>query len=799
MADNKQSNGRAFNLGKVKLGKSLQMTAPEQLGDDVRQATSNSIHQISPSAVFVAALTNSSGSVIRPLVLEHGKLTLIRLLELADTDKRRELEELYHLIRSTPAVGQHTASGFLSDKFWLKRPFYEHTLADKSLSDFDFLQMVQKLLELLHLMKQRNIVHGHINEANICFDHDNTLHLVDFGMSAAAGINAHDDFIAPEIKAGKQATISSDLYSLGKLINRRASGQFLEAHKDIVSRLLTPEPLGRPSLAEVHKALIPAEKTPQTTDSRLVSTATGAKLKSGKFINPSQVKIAVSSPAAEPDLEETQMIIPPAPPAQRSSDKTRPNRDTIRETGSGKSPLESVPIHVLILLVLIALSGLVIYRLTGSPAENANTSKENPVSLELMWTSRRPSLMKQVAERAVVEGDQKAAMLIINDALAGENRPQVASDFIRFAFDPRWEAQLSEDDRKFVLQVALAGLISIHTKPLKLEDRHPALILGVLGTLNDTALIASQLRSVPISRMLSLPAPYGPSFALLKAAGVENMAAPEARSLAILLFKKKIDLMEIDQFFGAPTGRNQLFKKLLVLKPVIAKKPDLAQPVLNALKYRRGSIAALINWFQEEKSAEWDRVPPQVKLDIISGSLSASDLQDAQLADLLKYPLKVIREKAAKELAKRYPQEQEAFRYLGSARNPLSRFQTLSFVAMLGMKGAAREAFIARWFKTYPEPSSIVELLIARVSVPAGDFFNLQAARYLSKRKWSATPLQLRKLTSHREELVRALAYFKLDPHDNEHRAILKNMARVEPSARLRKEIAEKLAGFKIN
>src|SRR5690606_33678537 len=74
------------------------------------------------------------------------------------------------------------------------------------------------------------------------------------------------------------------------------------------------------------------------------------------------------------------------------------------------------------------------------------------------------------------------------------------------------------------------------------------------------------------------------------------------------------------------------------------------------------------------------------------------------------------------------------------------------------------------------------------------DTLSLEGARYLKGKEWNASLGDLKRLLAHRELLVRALAYTKLDPADPVQRKILEDVKSVEPNAALREQVELKLA-----
>ena len=208
----------------------------------------------------------------------------------------------------------------------------------------------------------------------------------------------------------------------------------------------------------------------------------------------------------------------------------------------------------------------------------------------------------------------------------------------------------------------------------------------------------------------------------------------------------------------------------------------------------RGSerFAPQIRWFEEDESVGWMASAASQRLAIMMGDLRGLPLQ--QLVDLLRSPLKPLRAEAVRQLSERYPAEKGALTYLASAISALSRFQTVSLVAALAQTGEAQFSFVQSWFESGPEPEDVLGLLLARANVKELDPFNVEAARYLNLQTIKLSRKQIEQLVTHPEPLARALAYSQLRLSEPSDRKLLESMAQVEPSARLRGELMERLA-----
>ena len=148
------------------------------------------------------------------------------------------------------------------------------------------------------------IVHRDVTPGNVLIAADGTAKLADFGISRALGEGTVTDggviagtpaFLAPEVAGGGEASFASDVFSLGAtvysavegappfgrdenpyaLLRRAARGEVVPPRQagpltEVLTRMLRPEPLERPRMAEVQEALdavaqgrpVPLERDP---------------------------------------------------------------------------------------------------------------------------------------------------------------------------------------------------------------------------------------------------------------------------------------------------------------------------------------------------------------------------------------------------------------------------------------------------------------------------------------------------------------------------------------------------------
>lgn len=134
------------------------------------------------------------------------------------------------------------------------------------------LRVLSELAAAIEAVHGAGLVHGDIKASNVMLDSGGHVILMDFG----AGFESSDEgtsisagtprYLAPEIIAGKPATLAVDLYAFGVLTHLIASDRFpgdgdaISAQinpglRRLIARLLDREPLARPRAAELRQSL----------------------------------------------------------------------------------------------------------------------------------------------------------------------------------------------------------------------------------------------------------------------------------------------------------------------------------------------------------------------------------------------------------------------------------------------------------------------------------------------------------------------------------------------------------------
>ncbi len=123
----------------------------------------------------------------------------------------------------------------------------------------------RQLLEALSAVHDAGILHRDVKPANLLLDEHDHLLLTDFGIAQTEGATALTQtgmivgtlrFLAPEVVAGRPATVQSDLFSAGVVIRELARERATPRLTALVATLTAPEPGGRPDSAAAAARLL---------------------------------------------------------------------------------------------------------------------------------------------------------------------------------------------------------------------------------------------------------------------------------------------------------------------------------------------------------------------------------------------------------------------------------------------------------------------------------------------------------------------------------------------------------------
>jgi serine/threonine protein kinase len=212
-------------------------------------------------------------------------------------------------------------------------------------------RLARELLDALAYIHDAGVIHRDLKPSNVLFGARGEAQLTDFGIAQRADATALTKtgqvvgtiaYMAPEVRAGKQATERSDLYSLGVLLGE-AAGRSDPRIERLIGSLTERDPARRPRGAskalaqlsgggETTTAVLPTRRPRLDRRVLLAAMATGAALvgvlailnsggggdsasSKGEAKRPQPAISTVTHPTPPSAAEAA----PPAPPAQASS------------------------------------------------------------------------------------------------------------------------------------------------------------------------------------------------------------------------------------------------------------------------------------------------------------------------------------------------------------------------------------------------------------------------------------------------------------------------------------------------
>jgi class 3 adenylate cyclase/tRNA A-37 threonylcarbamoyl transferase component Bud32 len=104
-------------------------------------------------------------------------------------------------------------------------------------------RLADEVAKALSAAHEKNIIHGGLTMSNIVLREDGQVSVLDFGLSSTrdlagtTGARAPAEtihYMAPEVLSGKQATVQSDIYSLGVILYRCVTGRYPFQGKHII-------------------------------------------------------------------------------------------------------------------------------------------------------------------------------------------------------------------------------------------------------------------------------------------------------------------------------------------------------------------------------------------------------------------------------------------------------------------------------------------------------------------------------------------------------------------------------------
>ena len=141
-------------------------------------------------------------------------------------------------------------------------------------------RLADEMLAALEHIHAAGVIHRDLKPANVLIDNHNRFRLTDFGiaqpsdataLTQAGNVVGTMKYMAPEVRAGHRATVRSDLYSLGVLLDD-CGGKAVPSVAPLIAALAHDDPADRPGSAREAAALVgtaemPTRPLPPTTTS----------------------------------------------------------------------------------------------------------------------------------------------------------------------------------------------------------------------------------------------------------------------------------------------------------------------------------------------------------------------------------------------------------------------------------------------------------------------------------------------------------------------------------------------------
>lgn len=732
------------------------ITGVEELTNEQHELVESYKKQSYSEGVLVGVLHGKAAWDLRPLLLSQGRIFTLRFSDPSLSgypELNANFSSLLHALQIERNITASITVGQAGEQHWVRRLWFDETLADVMESQHSQLQpeaFIRALVLEVGRLHRMGLAHGHLSPSNISLV-QNFPCVFDFGFLTATPAYSAPD-CAPEIQAGGFASRASDIYGIGLIIRDMLGHSPHALWHDITERMTLSEPNLRPSLEEVRYLI----ETP-AAHARVERGVPGGHLLTGRGVEQQQFHPYTAENAAPV-------------PAQ--------NQEIRKVSG-----------FLLGILGTLAILGCwQLWKISfKSPAERQ-------VEYQQYWESGQPSFMKIVAEAAIEDQDQFAQAIIIKAVENGENK--VLADLFKVAFDPRWEEQLTDVDRGMVIGLASEKMLHYPVALPPLDQLSPGVILALASSLSLES-PGRQLEKVPLSAMTSLPGDVGNAFRTLAAEGIQHMEQLQPKALSHLL-AGDISGISILAYFKDCGEMPACLARLSAILPSVSRTTGLDSVLYAKLPAAAPPLAPLLGWFETEDFAGWSSVKALDKMQLMAGRIPSSVKSFEAAVDLLRFPLKGVREEAVKIVVENPgigPAMQSFISTIAAlpSDQSVSRAQNIALLHAMRNRGEIAFTFFEQWFSTRPNPQAVLRLLLSRPDVGGMDPFSLEACRYLSREAWTINDEDLRKLVKHDEPLARALAYNKLRVDIPQEFEILQQMSQEEPNQRNRDLIKKRL------
>lgn len=687
-----------------------------------------------------------------------------------DIQKLNEIRKCFSILQENN-LAKVSATGVCEEQFWYQRKLFPSNALLSSIFESEhninvYLDMLIDVLNCTKLLWDNNVYHGNICEDNIVLDGSKFI-LIDPIFS----------FVSQN---GRMPTIKDDTQNLEKLIKeviRRKNCASLEAvisalEQGNISLLIAKiNELKKTLYAPLSSGVI--IKKPQKLQSDEVNLK--ANNIENPFLNSNEngAKGGVNNAGNNGNLGANN------------------NYNNNYHQKNGSSSTSSKFIMYCLILILLGIIGY--FNRDRIKNFSFNRGNEKLLEYEYSWNTNQPVFMKEVLKEAL-GGDVYAQSVIVNAAFDPKRTSSYLDSYIiKSIFNPLWENELSEEDRKMAFRLGLPKLVSPEEKnapALPFIELHPAIAMTVAGRV-ELDKTFDQLEEIPLDFLTTLGGIYGESFSKLKILGVKSLAQLTSKSLSSI-FVMGGNRENIAGFFADSAAEPALLRGKLLILFELSKKGFLSLDAIYDIvnKYFKKPLSLFFDFFNTN---DWKGVDKLDVLNFVAGKFPDKQFGVLQYIDLLSYPSKEVRKTAASFLKSNKKLNEKMLDFIAEGNSNLTREQVYILMSLFLINGDKQHAVIEKFIATNPNVNTALKLLLFRDKESKDDIFNLEISRYLSHKELKLTKDIIWKLAVHPEPMARAIGYSNFDLNDKKDRAYLEKMRNEESSNLLKVLIAKRL------
>ena len=689
------------------------------------------------------------------------------------------------------------------DGLILIRTFALNTLQDAlnstiKISLKEVLVTLKKTLMILKKAHAKGFVHGHVHPGNICFKLDMSGGLLDGGIFTNLipnKVKNNKDYVAPESATGSLST-ATDMYGFGSTLKaviecpsiiceekdlRRE--EVLAVLKPIIESSTKADPNERMTIeiaSAIYNDLLPLILSPKE-----ISSLEEEYLEHGDNTKIDEDTIDLIEDREEYDLSfevETEDAIKDDLIFKDEAEITNKFENIAKEAFHSYNNKKSISLGKVILITVI--TGLMF--LAGNKLINSFSlikeavkiaSTEDAFNGQILdtqelasaWSSGILSQMKLVADQAIYknQGRVLAERTILSSVTNNELKSDlVDSSLIRVAFNPQWEEQLNEDDRRYALALALVQIVKnqIPRDLGRIEERNPAVLLALMSSSSQG--VSKILSTVSVKLLEKLPVPYGPAFQLLATTNSDKHCGDEdILTLARIGTRGVENPVLLNQFLSGDFKR-----RMSALAILFSSQPENARKVIDVITLHPN--LALNNqeviWAKKVSLVDWQEIDPSDKLFLLAGVplRGNNSLSAASVAKLFLNPSPRVRGFAAglalEKIQFLHKGAPEILQMIQNAPDMLSQDQLVMLGQILEDPKKTAEAhrkIVQSFIASNPPVDIAKHLLISSATEVESTILDSALGIYLGEKGWVPNDTELQILSHHPDKVTRMFAY----------------------------------------